>query len=112
MLTDSLTSETDTEKRSISSFSNYFSESIHFWISDIIDITRSTSEDEDIFTTNIFSIIADCHFCPKRFHHHSEYVGEIIFEVDNRYFFSNKLGRRFELVLFSEVESAEKFISR
>lgn len=120
MLTNSLTTQTDTQERSISSFSNYLSESIHFWIRKVIDITWSTTENENIFIgmnsiqfwVSYVLIIFYFYTRTERFYHDTEYIGEIILKVDNGYFFSDKFGRGFEFLLFSEVESREKFISR
>lgn len=120
MLTNSLTTQTDTQERSISSFSDYLSESIHFWIRKVIDIAWSTTEDENIFIGmnsihfGVSYVLRILYFYTRteRFYHDTEYIGEIILKIDNGYFFSDKFGRGIELVLFSEVESREKFISR
>lgn len=120
MLTNSLTTETDTQQWSISSLGEYLSESVHLWIRKVIDITWPTTEDENVviqansiqFGVSYILIILYCDCCTERFHHNSEYVGEIILKVDNGYFFSYKFWNGFELMLFSEVESREKFISR
>lgn len=120
MLTDCLTAQTDAQELSISSLGKYLSESIHFRIRKVIDITWSTTEDEDIsIQTNSIELRASYILIilyydagAERFHHNTEYIGEIIVKVDNGDLFPEKFWRGFEFSLLTKMKSTEKCISR
>lgn len=93
ILTYCLASEANPQKWSIATLCNDFPQTIHLRVVHIVDIARSSPENDDIFSRHIFFIGRDGDFCSERLYHDSEDVGEIIIEIDNCHLFSDQFRR-------------------
>lgn len=113
VLADRLASEANSQKGSITAFSENLSQTIHLRVIHIVDIARSSAEDKNVpFLFFILSVADDVHLAAQRLHHNAEDMGEIIIEIDHGSFFSDQFRTWFKCFLFSQEKRIKMGISR